>query len=1274
MKLIQEGMKSDVEALNAAVTGGTGFVEASIRSGDGLNLDMAISALQTAANQVTWGHCERPSILSSLGNALCERFENRGDPTDLDLAIRLHHEALDLRPALDPDRSDSLRNLADVLYERFETKGDAADLDNTIELYREALDLCPPPHPDHGSSLKDLANRLHERFKRGGDAADLDNVIELHRKTLDLCPPPNPHRGSSLYNLANVLHERFQKTGATADLDDAIELQREALDLEALNLHPAPHPSRGNSLNNLANVLHERFETRGDAADLDNAIELHHEALNLHPVPHPNRHISLYNLANVLYERFQKTGDAADLDDAISLHGEALNLYPTSHPNRGNSLNNLANVLHERFKTRGNAADLDNAIELHHEALNLHPVPHPNRRSSLYNLANVLHERFQKRGDAADLDDAIQLQHEALDMCPSPHPKRGNSLNNLANMLHERFQTKGDAVDLNRAIGLHRESFHLCPPPHPDRGSSLNNLANVLHERFKRRGDAADLDDAILLHGEALNLRSTPHLNRSNSLNNLANMLYERFQRRGDAADLDNAIELHREALHLCPPPHSEHGSSLNNLANVLHERFQKRGDTADLDNAIELHREALNLRPAPHPDRGDSLNNLAQGLLVRFETRGDAADLENAIELHRKSLDLCPPPHPDRDSCLNNLANVLHAQFETRGDAADLDNAIKLHHESLDLRPPPHPDRASSLNNLANVLHQLAAVHWARHADKRNHRSALEGYETSIDLLPQHAMHGLDIQSRQKALKLSSTIGLASDAAAYASRNNEIAKAVEFLESGRSVFWSQALQLHTSVDDLQKVHPELAARISNISKQLELGSHRDVAAMRMLPAGHKNHITLDKDDARYSKLNAEWVQALDEVRQQPGFHRFLRPKLMNELRTAAVHGPIVILNMSKSACTAFIVNLSGEVQAINLANMTWDRAQLLVNLLRALLSRSSVQIIQTLTKIPARAASTVFPTLQERLGGSVENSEDLDPNEVFEWLLAEIWALTVQPVFRALKLKKSDNPSRLWWCPTGPLTFLPIHAAGVYAELGTDCVSDYVISSYTPSLTSLLDQPTQTPSVFKMMAVIQPETPMLASLPATKDELTQIQGKVPHKWLTSLGDTSPATVDNVLQHLQESSVVHFACHGTQDLENPLETGLHLTDGRLKVSEFMRAKLQTKSMSLAFLSACETAKGDETVPDEAMHLAATLLFSGFRSVVATMWTMADPDGPKIANMFYEHLFKSCDADTNPPILPDLMKAAEALHIAVTKLRADPNIPFSRWVPFVHYGL
>ena len=40
---------------------------------------------------------------------------------------------------------------------------------------------------------------------------------------------------------------------------------------------------------------------------------------------------------------------------------------------------------------------------------------------------------------------------------------------------------------------------------------------------------------------------------------------------------------------------------------------------------------------------------------------------------------------------------------------------------------------------------------------------------------------------------------------------------------------------------------------------------------------------------------------------------------------------------------------------------------------------------------------------------------------------------------------------------------------------------------------------------------------------------------------------------------------------------------------------------------LIFLSACQTAMGDEDLPDESLHLAATMLFTGFHGAIATMW-------------------------------------------------------------------
>jgi CHAT domain-containing protein len=96
------------------------------------------------------------------------------------------------------------------------------------------------------------------------------------------------------------------------------------------------------------------------------------------------------------------------------------------------------------------------------------------------------------------------------------------------------------------------------------------------------------------------------------------------------------------------------------------------------------------------------------------------------------------------------------------------------------------------------------------------------------------------------------------------------------------------------------------------------------------------------------------------------------------------------------------------------------------------------------------------------------------------------------------------------------------------------------------------------------------------------------------------------ATNKEMARALESASIVHIACHGTQDAADPLQSAFHLSGDRtLTISDLM--ELDLKHAHLAFLSACETAKGDRKQPDQAIHLAATMLFAGFRSVIGTMW-------------------------------------------------------------------
>jgi CHAT domain-containing protein len=95
------------------------------------------------------------------------------------------------------------------------------------------------------------------------------------------------------------------------------------------------------------------------------------------------------------------------------------------------------------------------------------------------------------------------------------------------------------------------------------------------------------------------------------------------------------------------------------------------------------------------------------------------------------------------------------------------------------------------------------------------------------------------------------------------------------------------------------------------------------------------------------------------------------------------------------------------------------------------------------------------------------------------------------------------------------------------------------------------------------------------------------------------------ATALHVAKELENVNLVHIACHGKQSTENALSSGFCLSDGSLTISQLM--ELDLKNAMFAFLSACETARGDEKQPEQTLHLAAAMLFVGFRSVVATMW-------------------------------------------------------------------
>lgn len=138
------------------------------------------------------------------------------------------------------------------------------------------------------------------------------------------------------------------------------------------------------------------------------------------------------------------------------------------------------------------------------------------------------------------------------------------------------------------------------------------------------------------------------------------------------------------------------------------------------------------------------------------------------------------------------------------------------------------------------------------------------------------------------------------------------------------------------------------------------------------------------------------------------------------------------------------------------------------------------------------------------------------------------------------------------------------------------------------------------------MLLIGQPDaSAYLPSLPNVALEVDCVREFVPHESLINLSEIQDISVETALKHVASAAMLHLACHGHQDQDNPLDSGFDLQDGRLTLGKLMR--VTTSHAQFAYLSACESAGMDESRPDEGLNLACAMIFIGFRSVIATLW-------------------------------------------------------------------
>ncbi|KAI0035095.1 CHAT domain-containing protein [Vararia minispora EC-137] len=1246
------------------------------------DVDEEISSLQRSILIAPdWRASSKAVKLTRLGNAFVNRFELLGQRSDIDSAFSTLQKAMSLLSRHDKSTAIPTGVLGTGYSARFRQLGDPKDLSTSISLLRQAVELSPPNHVCLATLLSSLGGVLMVRFLRYERAEDADEAIPTLQRAVELTPPGHPDLAIWLYNLGTAYTYRFERLGHVADIGHAISVLTQSIDITMDG-----DASTANQLGSLGVAYRMRFERYGDIKDLESAFATLTRSLNLAPVAHPSRTEALHELGQCYSCRFNLLEEAADIQTAVDLLKRSVDSTPDPDSSKATYLNSLCIAYRRQFRLTGKLEDIDAAVAAARSAIILTPSDDARQIVRLYNCGIAYRERFERRGALEDLEHAVSALQEAVDHSFPGHHFAPVLYSGLGVSLASRFNRLGDFDDINKSIAAHTRAVELTPDDHVDKPSRLNSAGLAFISRFQQSGDLTDVETAVDFLRRTVNLTPVKHADYPSWLCNLGAALKHRFELVDEPEDLQGAIVYMRRGLELTPNDHTSKAARLSLLADTLQRRFERRNTLDDSDEALLLLRRSLELTPVDDYFYRIRLNNLGDTLRIRFSRDRNLTYIQESISTLEEANRLTPDEHSHKVAVLSNLGFAYMERYECLHDPADLIRVLDVTQQALDLTPDEHARKASWLNQLGDAyrirfegssslsdfdkavalyeqatvqlsanpnLKFAAACNWIRLCTAYHSPSSLilRAYERTMELIPQVIWLGQNIERRLDIIRDSEFP--ANGAAAAAIAAGEFTRALEWLESGRSIVWNQVLGLHTPLDDLNSANPALADKLRSISRALE----RAGTSTRLQIHDVENHAVLPAEDVgrTHRALAREYEGLLSQVRQMEGFEDFLLPKRFDKLVRVAEHGLVVMINVDPSRCDALALR-GTHVIPIHLPKFSYDlAAKLRTNLFGCIAAEGARNRASMEAKMcvgPAGAGP--WPTSR------------------FGRILSCLWMFVVQPILSAIEEAlwegAVDRIPHITWCATGPLAFLPIHAAGIYGSSAAISVSDIAVSSYVPTLSTLLSAsrtvPTSPPPSTMpsgVLVVSQSHTPGQAPLPGTIAEVAAIKQRSSHS--VSLLEESHATVDAVLAAMQQHRWVHLACHGEQHNTDPSQSAFLLHDGRLTLGRLMSQSLV--HAELAVLSACQTATGDTQLPEEAMHLTAGMLAVGYKSVVGTMWSIGDSDAPVVADEFYAGLEEVGRAGIEP---------AYALHNAIGRLREEIGVQnFIRWVPFVHFG-
>ena len=843
---------------------------------------------------------------------------------------------------------------------------------------------------------------------------------------------------------------------------------------------------------------------------------------------------------------------------------------------------------------------------------------------SLFFTALLLKQHYDQTGDYSSLSTAAQYASAACDRGSQSGPQWQQYGLTAAEILFAKHRADGSPADLDNAITIVRAV--LWSRGAGDGRPTIEErrfLAELLHVRFGRDRHARDQrESSKLLIEVAREIGNYPDYPRLPSLlNNAANAAAAAASSPVEARE---AAGWARQSLALSLPG-SQDAAGAHFAAGLAILALHDLGDAAGaLEEGIAHFREAVSLA-ADEDLRSGAAYQLARGLFLR----------DGRID--QDVIDRLAQTGGTRGAYRRNLA---------------LMRAAALLETARSQAVPSVPERAAAVALLREValaedadteMRTQAARGWGHEALVLGDLAgAATAFRSAIDAQPWQLWWALTPDEQLEQIK--TLQGIASIAATCAAQAGMLEYSVESLERGRAIAWGQVMQMRRAARLAAEADPALGKRLREAMTAQEdfarytepesfdeyqtqiFGFFRHLAP----PAPHPADLRL--------RLAKDWNDMVEEARRIPGLEGIMRPPAAAQLREAVTDGTVVLVNAHARGSHALLVSRD-HIDNVPLPGLEME------GMVRRIADF-------TLAFLAINASDVDYgPELRRHITHTMD--------ETRRWL----WEVIAQPVLHRLGLVRPPQPGeawpRVWWCPTGPLSGLPLHAAGTDDGPGS-AVIDLVVSSYAASLTALWQTPEPGNSTAPSILVVgTDEFTGMPALQGIQREISTLKTKFPGR--VSFLDGPRATQSAVRQEIPRHEWLHLACHASSGLgKHPPSLLLH--DGRLRIERL--GWTVSENAQLAYLSGCSTAEATLGEADEARHLTAALQAAGFPNVIGTIWAADDETGAVVAGQFYDRL-KHTGSQSGRMV-------AEALHHTLRSVR-DAGLPAFHWAPYVHYG-